>query len=84
MWRAGWLEEAALFAAIDKEVGTEFWWQWPEDLRDRNEEALAAAREKHKDFVSPALGTSGARHRWTGVSSAAVGSPGCWNLRVAC
>eukprot|EP00271_Cylindrocystis_brebissonii_P005127 TRINITY_DN17072_c0_g1_i1.p1 TRINITY_DN17072_c0_g1~~TRINITY_DN17072_c0_g1_i1.p1 ORF type:complete len:652 (-),score=134.32 TRINITY_DN17072_c0_g1_i1:395-2350(-) len=49
---AGWLEEAALFAAIDNSLpGTEFWWLWPEDLRDRKEEALASARKEHKDFI---------------------------------
>lgn len=48
---AVWLEEAALFAAIDEEVDAEFWWLWPEELKNREETALAEARTKHKDFI---------------------------------
>eukprot|EP00897_Mesotaenium_endlicherianum_P007226 jgi/Mesen1/6531/ME000333S05834 len=47
---SSWLEEAALFAAIDSSLDKEFWWLWPEDVRDRQPEALEKARRDHKDF----------------------------------
>lgn len=43
---AHWLEDYALFAALKKEHGGSAWFQWPEGLRLREEEAIAAARER--------------------------------------
>ncbi|KAL3683790.1 hypothetical protein R1sor_001812 [Riccia sorocarpa] len=48
---SAWLEEAALFAAIDSTASEGAWWMWPEELRDRHPKALDAARKKHKDFI---------------------------------
>jgi len=48
---ASWLEEAALFAAIDNAIDAQFWWEWPVELRDRKPEALEAARAEHKAFI---------------------------------
>ncbi|MCO5572791.1 hypothetical protein L7F22_026550 [Adiantum nelumboides] len=48
---SAWLEDAALFAAIDAAVNEEFWWFWPAPLRDRNSKALENARKEHKDFI---------------------------------
>ncbi|KAJ7532353.1 hypothetical protein O6H91_13G000200 [Diphasiastrum complanatum] len=47
----GWLEEAALFAAIDSSVDSQFWWQWPEPIRDRHASALELARQQNKHFI---------------------------------
>ena len=48
---ASWLEEAALFAAIDNVIDAKHWWEWPEDLRDRKPAALDAARQEHQGFI---------------------------------
>ncbi|OAE35686.1 hypothetical protein AXG93_1154s1400 [Marchantia polymorpha subsp. ruderalis] len=47
---SAWLEEAALFAAIDSNIDANCWWEWPSELRDRNPKALDAARKKYKDY----------------------------------
>ncbi|XP_024381844.1 4-alpha-glucanotransferase, chloroplastic/amyloplastic [Physcomitrium patens] len=47
-----WLETSALFAAIDDAIGAQYWWQWPEELRDRNTQALESAREKYHNFIT--------------------------------
>ena len=48
-----WLEEAALFDAIDKAIPeAQFWWQWPVGLRDRDLEALEEAKEKHASHIT--------------------------------
>lgn len=49
---ASWLEEAALFAAIDNAVDAKFWWEWPADLRDRNAAAIESARKEHQRFIT--------------------------------
>eukprot|EP00850_Spirogloea_muscicola_P003837 SM000016S01825 [mRNA] locus=s16:22618:27177:- [translate_table: standard] len=49
---SGWLEEAALFAAIDCVHDAVCWWEWPEELRDRKPEALKKAREDHTAFIT--------------------------------
>jgi 4-alpha-glucanotransferase len=43
---AHWLEDYALFAALKKEHGGSAWFQWPDELRLREEKAMAAARER--------------------------------------
>lgn len=42
----GWLDEAALFDAIERSAdgAGKSWWDWPVELRDRDPAALAAAR----------------------------------------
>ncbi len=40
---APWAEEAALFAALRQVERLRPWWQWPQELRDRNPRALGAA-----------------------------------------
>ncbi|KAG0623586.1 hypothetical protein M758_3G185500 [Ceratodon purpureus] len=49
---SSWLEEAALFAAIDNAIGVQAWWEWPEELRDRHAGALEAARKEHESFIT--------------------------------
>eukprot|EP00270_Netrium_digitus_P017985 TRINITY_DN675_c0_g1_i2.p1 TRINITY_DN675_c0_g1~~TRINITY_DN675_c0_g1_i2.p1 ORF type:complete len:661 (-),score=177.79 TRINITY_DN675_c0_g1_i2:148-2130(-) len=48
-----WLPEAALFSAIDTHVcgDMEFWWLWPEDLRNRHPAALEKVKQEHKDYI---------------------------------
>lgn len=48
---SAWLEEAALFAAIDNTIDAQYWWEWPEKLRDRDPEALEAAKTEHAEFI---------------------------------
>ncbi|CAI7780373.1 unnamed protein product [Closterium sp. NIES-54] len=48
---SAWLEEAALFSAIDEEQGVEFWWLWPKELKDREPQALADAKERHQEYI---------------------------------
>jgi 4-alpha-glucanotransferase len=43
-----WLENYALFEAIHQEHKCA-WWQWPEGLRDRKPQAIAAARSRLAD-----------------------------------
>jgi 4-alpha-glucanotransferase len=42
--QAHWLEDYALFVALREEYGRTSWHAWPQPLRDRQAEALAAAR----------------------------------------
>jgi hypothetical protein len=48
-----WVEDSALFDCVRQqaELAELFWWQWPEELRLRRPEALAQAREAHKDAI---------------------------------
>ncbi|CAM6130058.1 unnamed protein product [Calypogeia fissa] len=46
-----WLEEAALFSAIDHSIDAQFWWKWPAALRDRDPKALEDARKEHKQYI---------------------------------
>jgi 4-alpha-glucanotransferase len=48
-WRAaeaGWLEDYALFMAIETEQAGQPWWNWPEPLAAREAGALAGARAR--------------------------------------
>lgn len=47
----GWLADFSLFAAIKAASGDLAWWQWPEPLRDREPEALHAARLEHDPLI---------------------------------
>lgn len=51
---AGWLEEAAFFAAIDEELNTLNWHEWPDPLKNRHLSALEHIYQAHEDFVSAA------------------------------
>ena len=42
--QAGWLDDYALFMALETAHGGQPWWRWPAALRDRDAAALAAAR----------------------------------------
>ena len=44
--RAPWAEEVALFEAIHAAQDHQPWWAWPAPLRDRDADALAAARRE--------------------------------------
>ena len=46
-----WLHDYSLFAAIKMVLDDLAWWQWPEPLRDRQPEAMAAARHEHDPLV---------------------------------
>ncbi|XP_068637582.1 4-alpha-glucanotransferase, chloroplastic/amyloplastic [Aristolochia californica] len=48
---SGWLEDAALFAAIDNELNTFTWHDWPEPLKNRHLAALEKVYQTHKDFI---------------------------------
>jgi len=41
-----WLDDYALFMAIKDDFGGTLWTEWPDDIRTRQEEALAEYREK--------------------------------------
>lgn len=49
---SGWLEDAALFAAIDNSVNAFSWNEWPEPLKNRHLAALEDVYQEHKDFVT--------------------------------
>lgn len=44
-----WLDDYALFSAIRAEFGDTAWFQWPTELRKRESQVLAAARNKLQD-----------------------------------
>ena len=46
---ADWLEDYALYRALRREYTGQAWYQWPEPLRDRKPEALAAAHGRLSD-----------------------------------
>jgi 4-alpha-glucanotransferase len=46
-----WLEDYALFRALKDAHGGVAWWDWPEALRARDGETLAAARSEHARAV---------------------------------
>ena len=47
----GWLADFSLFAAIKAATDDLAWWQWPEALRDRQPEAMQAARLEHDPLI---------------------------------
>ncbi|KAE9449889.1 hypothetical protein C3L33_18210, partial [Rhododendron williamsianum] len=49
---AGWLEDAAYFAAIDNHLDTFSWYNWPEPLKNRHLAALEEIYQSQKDFVN--------------------------------
>lgn len=46
-----WLEDYALYQAISEQHGGKAWYLWPEELRDRNRDALDQARRELADEV---------------------------------
>jgi 4-alpha-glucanotransferase len=42
-----WLDDYAVFMALDRAFAPQTWWQWPAPLRRRDAGALAAARGEH-------------------------------------
>ncbi len=48
---AGWLDDFALFMALKDAHGGGAWTGWPAPLRDRDPQALTAARAEHADLV---------------------------------
>lgn len=48
---SGWLEDAALFAAIDNDINAFSWNEWPEPLKNRHLGALENIYHKYKDFI---------------------------------
>ena len=48
---ADWLDDYCLYMAIKEDQGGTWWLDWPEELRNRDPEALAQAREKLKDEI---------------------------------
>jgi 4-alpha-glucanotransferase len=49
--QAGWLDDYALFMALETAHGGQPWWLWPAPLRDRDAAALTAARTAHADEI---------------------------------
>ena len=47
----GWLLDDALFLALKAEHQGGPWWQWRQEVRDREQGALAAAHERHRAAV---------------------------------
>ncbi|MGN6150528.1 MAG: 4-alpha-glucanotransferase [Lysobacteraceae bacterium] len=50
--QAGWLDDYALFMALETAHGGQPWWTWPAPLRDRDAAALAAARTAHAGEIA--------------------------------
>lgn len=48
---AGWLDDFALFSALQKEQHSNNWTTWPKPLRDREPAALTAARDRLADEI---------------------------------
>ncbi|KAL5556479.1 hypothetical protein UlMin_038715 [Ulmus minor] len=48
---SSWLEDAALFAAIDSSLNTFSWYVWPEPLKNRHLAALEDVYQRKKDFI---------------------------------
>lgn len=46
--QVGWLDDYALFQAVDAALDTASWTQWPADLARREPAAIAAARREHE------------------------------------
>ena len=49
---ADWLDDYALFMALEGAHDGAPWWRWPASLRERSAKALAAARHAHADEIA--------------------------------
>ena len=52
IWPADWLEDYALFMALKNKYGGAAWLEWPEDIRLRRPEAVAAARKELREEIA--------------------------------
>ncbi len=50
-----WLEEFALFSALKQHFQDRAWWHWPQELRERDHEAIEQARSKHRALIEQAI-----------------------------
>ena len=50
--QADWLDDYALFMALESAHDGQPWWQWPQVLRTRDPQALAAARREHDGEIA--------------------------------
>ena len=50
--QASWLDDYALFMALETSSGYKTWWQWEAGLQRREAAALAAARVTHADEIA--------------------------------
>jgi 4-alpha-glucanotransferase len=48
---ASWLDDHVLFTALGEEQGRQPWWEWPEELADRQPEALATAHARLRSRI---------------------------------
>ncbi len=48
--QSDWIEDYALFEALSADLST-CWWKWEAPLRDRDPEALLAAKEKYREEI---------------------------------
>ncbi|KAK1391945.1 4-alpha-glucanotransferase [Heracleum sosnowskyi] len=48
---SSWLEDAAIFAAIDDSFKTMSWYDWPEPLKNRHLAALEEIYQSRKDYI---------------------------------
>ena len=46
-----WLEDFALFRALESTFPGQVWNQWPRELRDRHDSEIEAAREAHREHI---------------------------------
>lgn len=46
-----WVDDHALFVALKDKHDGQPWWQWPQPLKDRDDDALAAARVELRDAI---------------------------------
>jgi malto-oligosyltrehalose synthase/4-alpha-glucanotransferase len=46
-----WLDDFALYAVLKKENGGKPWYEWKEDLKDRQQKALDSFKKKHKEEI---------------------------------
>ena len=49
---ASWLDDYALFMALETFTHYQTWWQWEDGLRRRDPAAMAAARVQHADEIA--------------------------------
>lgn len=49
---SSWLEDAAIFAAIDDSFKTMSWYDWPEPLKNRHLAALEEIYQSRKDYIN--------------------------------
>ncbi|MDQ6983260.1 MAG: 4-alpha-glucanotransferase, partial [Ghiorsea sp.] len=52
---AYWLDDFALFSALKSATNNAAWWQWSDDLRTRNQDALQAARKTHQTLIQQVI-----------------------------